>query len=161
MNTQEETEISETFYVGTIDFRQLKNKNNSFEFETDEKSLASFADKSQTAFNVSVDLSNCSSKTVEELPGNVVILNQTEGYKYEVDLSDKSFDSITVYGPSKSLKKIKPENLQIEINVYSLDLKKAGRQKVEISNISIQSEDIDDCWVYGTYYAYVTVSEKN
>lgn len=160
MNTHDEKDIPDSIIVGTIDFKELENKNNKLIFDADEKSLALFADKTKNSFSVNVDLSDYSSKTFEELPGNIVVLNQTEGYKYDVDLNNSSFETITVYGPSKSLKKIKAEDLQAEINVYSLDLNNAGRQKVEISNISIQSETVDDCWVYGTYYAYVTVSEK-
>ena len=50
--------------------------------------------------------------------------------------------------------------LQIEINVSSLDLEKTGSQQVEISNISIQSDFGEGCWISGRYYAVVKVSKK-
>ena len=36
----------------------------------------------------------------------------------------------------------------------------SGYQRVSVSNISIRSEEINDCWVYGSYRAKVAVSEK-
>ena len=62
--------------------------------------------------------------------------------------------------PRESLEKITADMLQIEINVSSLDTSLSGYQRVSISNISIRSEEINDCWVYGSYRAKVAVSEK-
>ena len=52
------------------------------------------------------------------------------------------------------------EDIQVEINVSSLDLEESGEQIVEVSNISIVSEDFEDCWVFGKYKAYIAVGVK-
>ena len=69
-------------------------------------------------------------------------------------------DSVTIIGPKSSLEKITADMLQIEINVSSLRTDFTGYQRVSISNISISSEEINDCWVYGSYRARVLVRES-
>ena len=69
-------------------------------------------------------------------------------------------DEVRIIGPKSQIDEITPDMLQIEINVSSLDLEKTGSQQVEISNISIQSDFGEGCWISGRYYAFVKVSKK-
>lgn len=150
----------ESYNVATIDFGKLHNGKNSFSFNVDEKNAVSLVDKSIKTFDVVVDLGSVSETTVDATAANVVFLNQSKDHKYTASLKNMGLDSVTVIGPKSSLEKITADKLQIEINVSSLNTSLSGYQRVSVSNISIRSEEINDCWVYGTYRAKVAVSEK-
>lgn len=146
--------------VGTVDFHLLDNKLNSFEFTLDEKTVGSIINAGQNVFTVTVDMSDMQKKIFEEIPTKVVTLNEDKNYSYSVSLENGGLDEIMIIGSSSSLSKIKAEDLQVEINVSSVDLNKTGKQKVAVSNISISTEGVDDCWIYGTYYADIIVKAK-
>lgn len=149
----------ESFPVGTIDFRALTNKNNTFTFTLDETASANLADKTANEFTVSVDMSAMSAKKLEAMPAKVVLSGKADGYNYTARLSDSFLDSIMLVGPATSLEKITSDDLQIEINVSGIDPENEKLKTVEVTNISIQSEQINNCWVYGTSTALVTVEE--
>ncbi len=157
-NTTDSEEIAQ-LYVGTIDFSTVSNKKNVFEFTVDEKLGANVVDKTIESFTVTLDMSQMSSLTLDKAPGKVVFISQEEGFNYSIDYEKSDLSSITIIGPAESLAKITAEDLQIEINVASLAKGRATRRKVEVSNISIQSEDIKDCWIYGKYNAFINVTE--
>jgi hypothetical protein len=158
-NTKDE-EI-ETLYVGTINFSDVSNKVNYFEFPVDEKLGVNIVDKSIGKFTVSLDMSSMSSVTMEKTPSKIVLLNQDENFNYIIDFEKSELNAITVIGPAESLKKITNEDIQIEINVSSLSLGRSEEQAVEVSNISIASEKVNDCWIYGKYKAYISVDPKS
>lgn len=155
-----EEEAIDMLYVGTVDFNELSNERAKFEFNVQGKDFTNLVNKNIEKFEVRVNMSSFSKKHFDTIPDKVVLLNQVDGYKYSVHLENIGLDDITVIGSKKSLEKLTVDSLQIELNVSSLDLNTSIRQKVEVSNISILEEEINDCWVYGDYYAYVTVSEK-
>ena len=157
-NTKDE-EI-ETLYVGTVDFSNVSNKVNYFEFPVDEKLGVNIVDKTIAKFAVSLDMSSMSSVTFDKTPSKIVLLNQVENYNYVIDFEKSELNAITVIGPRDSLDKITNEDIQVEINVSSLNLKDSEEQLVEVSNISIASDKIDDCWIYGKYKAYISVEPK-
>ena len=157
-NTKDEA--IETLYVGTVDFSNVSNKVNYFEFPIDEKLGVNIVDKSISKFSVSLDMSSMSSMTLEKTPSKIVLLNQDENYNYIIDFEKSELDSITVIGPQSSISKITYEDVQVEINVSSLSLTRDQEQVVEVSNISIASKEISDCWIYGKYKAYITVEPK-
>lgn len=150
----------DNFYVGTVDFSNVSNKVNYFEFPVDEKLGVNLVDKTITKFNVSLDMSSMSSVTLEKTPGKIVFLNQDENYSYTINYEESELNSITVIGPKEKLDRITEDDIQIEINVSSLSLMRSSEQLVEVSNISIASEGFDDCWVYGKYKAYISVESK-
>lgn len=158
-NPQDDEQYDKLF-VGTIDFSKISNKVNYFEFPIDEKLGVNIADKSLEKFDVSVDMSKMSRKTLDKAPTKVVFLNQDENYNYSIDFENSNLDGITLIGPAESLKKITADDIQIEINVSSLSVNSRIIQKVKVSNISIQSDDIDDCWVYGEYEAVISINTK-
>ena len=147
-------------YVGTIDFSNVSNKVNYFEFPVDEKLVVSLVDKSITKFTVTMDMSSMSSVTLNKTPSKIVFTNPDENYNYTINYEKSELDSITVIGPKSKLDKITEEDLQIDINVSSMSLMRSNEQLVEVSNISIDSEGFEDCWVYGKYKAYISVEEK-
>lgn len=157
-NTKDE-EI-ETLYVGTIDFSNVSDKVNYFEFPVDEKLGVNIVDKSIGNFTVSLDMSSMSSVTMEKTPSKIVLLNQDENYNYIINYESSELNAITVIGPAESLSKITNEDIQIEINVSSLSLTRTDEQPVEVSNISIASDKVNDCWIYGKYKAYISVEPK-
>ncbi|MBO7319552.1 MAG: hypothetical protein J6V06_06000, partial [Clostridia bacterium] len=150
----------ENLFVGTVDFRNVSNKVNYFEFPVDEKLGVNLVDKSISKFTVSLDMSSMSSVTLQKTPAKIVFLNQDESYSYTINFEKSELNSVTVMGPKDKLDKITEEDMQIEINVSSLSLMRSNEQLVEVSNISIVSEGFDDCWVYGKYNAYISVEEK-
>ncbi len=150
----------ENLYVGTVDFSNVSNKVNYFEFPVDEKLGVNLVDKSITKFTVSLDMSSMSSVTLQQTPGKIVLLNQGENYSYTINFEKSELNSVTVIGPREKLDKITEEDIQIEINVSSLDLEQRSEQLVAVSNISIVSDGFDDCWVLGKYNAYISVEAK-
>ena len=150
----------ENLFVGTVDFRNVSNKVNYFEFPVDEKLGVNLVDKSISKFTVSLDMSSMSSVTLQKTPAKIVFLNQDESYSYTINFEKSELNSVTVMGPKDKLDNITEEDMQIEINVSSLSLMRSNEQLVEVSNISIVSEGFDDCWVYGKYNAYISVEEK-
>ncbi len=144
--------------VGTIDFKELSNKVNVFEFEVDEALEKSNVDTSFGKYRVTVDMSSMSKKTFDITGSNIVLLNQAEGYSYSVADQNSELDSVVIVGPKSSLEKITPEDIQVEINVSSLSVNARLRQSVEVNNISIVNTDINDCWVYGRYTVMVDIS---
>lgn len=150
----------ESYNVGTVDFSKLQNGRNDLTFDVDEKSAALLVDKSIKQFTVTVDLGSVSETTIDASSASVVFLNQSKDHKYTASLKNMGLDSVTIVGSKESLEKITADMLQIEINVSSLDTSATGYQRVNVSNISIKSEEIDDCWVYGTYRARVLVKQK-
>lgn len=150
----------DSYNVATIDFSKLQSGKNTFEFGVDEKNAASLVDKSIKTFKVTVDLGSVSETAIDASAANIVFLNQSKDHKYTASLKNMGLDTVTIIGPKRSLEKITADMLQIEINVSSLDTSLSGYQRVSISNISIRSEEINDCWVYGSYRAKVAVSEK-
>lgn len=157
-----EDEEYKKFNIGTIDFKTLTNSVNTFDFEIDEKQASLLVDKNIQSFSVSVDLSSFGQKTIDASACKVVFLNQKDGYRYNATLTGYDLDNVTLIGPWNTLDKITADNIQIEINVSSLSTELSREQKVEISNISIvsDSDEFNDCWVNGQYYASVLVSKK-
>lgn len=158
-NPLDETDY-ETFNVGTIDFKALTSGLNTFEFEPAEQSVVNITDSSVKKFTVKVNLYSQSKRTIDATTAKTVVLNQADGYRYSVDLKNSGLDTVTLIGPKSDVDKITADMLQIEINVSSLDPQKTGSQTVEISNISIQNDLGQSCWVSGKYTARVTVSPK-
>ena len=153
-------EEMQNLFVGTIDFSNVSNKVNYFEFPVDEKLGVNLVDKSITKFTVSLDMSSMSAVTLQKTPAKIVFLNQDENYSYTINFEKSELNTVTVMGPKEKLDKITEEDIQIEINVSSLSLMRSNEQLVEVSNISIVSEGFEDCWVYGKYNAYISVEVK-
>jgi len=150
----------DVLYAGTVDFREVSDKVNSFSFKVDEKLGVNVVDKNLKEITVEVDMSSMERRTINGTAGKIVYLNQDDNFDYTVDFSFGNLDEIVLIGPEESLKKIKEEDIQIELNVSTVNLARAGAQIIEVSNISIQSEEVNDCWVYGKYTARVSASSK-
>ncbi len=156
-NTTDSEEITQLF-VGTVDFSSVSNTRNVFEFPVDEKLGANVVDKTIDKFTVTVDMSDMSSLTLDKVPGKVVFISQEEGFNYAINYEESDLSAITIIGPKESLEKITAEDLQLEINVASLAKGRATSQTIEVSNISIQSDKINDCWIYGKYNVLIDVT---
>ncbi len=155
-----EAEEITSLYVGTVDFSGVSNSVNYFEFPVDEKLGVSIVDKSVEKFYVTLDMSSMSRKTLDKTPGKIVFINQDENYTYSINYEKSKLDNIVVMGPADSLKNITADDVQIEINVSSLSKTRTSEQTVEVSNISISSEKVNDCWIYGKYEVCISVQAK-
>lgn len=154
-NPKDEDKFTE-LAIGKIDFKKLDNTVNSFTLEIDHEKLAvKLADKDITSFEINVDMSDYAKTTVNYSAANVLFLNKQEGMVYSVDKGDGP-DSITVIGPANYIEKLTPDDIRIEINVSELNLSRAMGSLLD-ANVTIDSKEIKNCWVYGEYDAYVTV----
>lgn len=153
-NPKDEEKFTE-FSAGTVDFKKLDNSVNSFILEIDpEKSPVKLTDRELTEFEVDIDLSDYSKTKVTYLAANILFLNKQEGMVYSVGEGDGP-EEITVVGPAKYLKNLKPDDIRIEINVSALNNSRARGQTLD-ANITVENSELKNCWVYGEYQAYVT-----
>ncbi len=157
-NADEGTEAPASLNIGTVDFRTLSNTVNRLTMKADEKNVQLIDGVNE--FSVRIDLSDFSSELIDATKSNVVFLNQQENFKYTADLENIGLDKVKVIGPAPSLKKLQPEDLQLEINVSSLSRPSANAHALDITNISIQSKSINDCWISGEYRARVQMIAK-
>lgn len=148
----------ERFVVTTVDFRELKNQKNVFTVSASDTANANLLVDDKEEFTVTVDFSSMKSRFISGDQANIVFVNDNKDFDYTVDFTDGSLENICIFGPAASLEKINPEDIQIEINVSGLNLSRSGEQEIEVSNISVQNDDINDCWIYGKYVAKVTAT---
>lgn len=152
-NPKDEAKFSE-FSAGTIDFKKLDNKLNSFTVKVDhEKIPVKLTDKEITEFEIDVDMSDYSKTTVSYSVANVLYLNKQEGIAYSLEEGEGPGE-ITVIGPQEQIRKIKSDDIRIEINVSALNMSRARGQMLD-ANITVDNSKLKDCWVYGEYSAFV------
>lgn len=145
--------------VGQVDFRELANERKVFELPVNDELRAKLADKSIEKFTVTLDMSDKHMITLDKTPGPIVYIGD-DNYNYIVNYEKSNLDSISIVGPKEKLEQLNEENVQIKINVSSLDLASDKEQYVEVPDISIITEGFEDCWIYGKYNAYITVEPK-
>ncbi len=148
------------YLVETVDFRTLSNKKNVLEFTCDEAQSSDKLIDEIEKFTVTIDFSHLSSKKIDPKQCTVIYVDEDEAYEYTVDFTGFDNDEIVLIGPRDSLSMISAEDIQIEINADVLNQARSGSQIVEISNISIQNEQKNDCWIYGSYTATLTATPK-
>ena len=154
-NPKDEQKYAE-LSVGTIDFKKLDNAVNSFNIKIDQDKLAvRLTDKELTAFDVTVDMSDYTKTTVSYSAANVIFLNKQDDMVYSLGTGG-SLDTITVIGPKKNVQKITSDDISVEINVSALNMSRSNSQLLE-ANVTVGNAEIENCWVYGEYKAYVTV----
>lgn len=154
-NPKDEAKFTE-FSAGTVDFKTLENTVNSFILEIDpEKSPVKLADSEITGFEVDVDFSDYSRKSVTYSLSNVLFLNKQDKMVYSVEQGEGPGD-ITVIGPYKQIQKLTSDDLRVEINVAALNNSRANGQLLD-ANITVGNEKLKNCWVYGEYQAYVNI----
>lgn len=141
--------------VGTVDFKKLDNTLNNFAIDIDQDKLAvKLTDKQIKSFDVSVDMSEYTKKTVSYSVANVIFLNKKDEMVYSLGTGG-TLDSITVIGPKKSVQQLTSDDISIEINVSALNNSSSSSHLLD-ANISVSNSKINNCWVYGEYKAYVT-----
>ncbi|MGN0447004.1 MAG: YbbR-like domain-containing protein [Acutalibacteraceae bacterium] len=154
-DSEKYTEIN----VGTIDFKNLSNTVNTFTLPYDsEKSPFKITDKEIESFEVEVDMTEMSTITFSYADANVLFLNTQSGFNYALGTGG-NIDQIVIVGPKKSIDKLSADNIQVEINVSALNVSGSTSQLLDVSNISINNPEVNDCWVYGEYTAFVTATE--
>lgn len=154
-NPKDEQKYAE-LSVGTVDFKKLDNKVNTFTVDIDSEKLAvRLTDKELTSFTVRVDMSDYTKTSVSYSAANVIFLNKQEKMVYSLG-TDGSLDTITVIGPKKNVQKITSDDISVEINVSALNMSSSNSQMLP-ANVTVGNTEIKNCWVYGDYKAYVTV----
>lgn len=148
------------YLVQTIDFRKISNGKNIFEFSAEETQSNDKLIDEIEVFTVTIDFSHLSSTRFNPAECTMVSVGDDDSYEYTLDFSSAENKEITVIGPRDSLSLLSAKDIQLEIDAEALARARSGGQIVEISNISIQSEQKNDCWIYGTYTATLIATPK-
>ena len=143
----DEYEKTDSYSVGTVDFKSISPSNHVFEFSSDGLDVA---DKKKSAvYYVDVDVSGLSQEYITVAPENVAV-NTENNKKYRVSGLNKS---VVVVGTEKALESITADSLTVEADLSDVDMH-AGQTVTVPAVVNIQSAD---CWVYGTYTVDITL----
>lgn len=140
----------ESIAISTIDFAQLKPGKNVFTVPSDSitsvLSLESFKD-----FEITVNVTDCKSKTLTLPAENINFVNSPQGY--DVKSVIKSVGSVTVVGPEASLSGVTPAELFATVDLSGADL--SATEQNFSARVTVKNSE--DCWVSGSYS--VTVAQ--
>lgn len=143
----DEYEKTDSFPVGTIDFKSISPTNHVFEFSSEELAVA---DKTKSdVYYVDVDVSGLAQEYITVAPENVAV-NTDGNKKYTVSGLNKS---VVVVGTEKALESITADSLTVEADLSDVDMH-AGQTVTVPAVVNIQSAD---CWVYGSYTVDITL----
>lgn len=135
------------FDITSIDYSQLRNGINVFTVKAEDVTGAVVVDDIEE-FTVTVEVHGMSSKTVAA-PDTVSFVNVPSDV--EAELLKLEFTEITVIGPAESLKALSRENLVLTADLSGVSSETEGEVTVPVSLVD------DDCWVYGSLNAKVTL----
>lgn len=134
----------ETISIATIDFSHLKPGKNTFTVNANEIPSIYIADDINT-FTVTVDVKNCSTKTLVIPEENVNFVNIPEGF--EVTGIEKQIGSVIVVGPVSSLDKIRAADIVANVDLTDIDI--TAKSQTVAAKLSVINRN--DCWVSGEY----------
>jgi len=132
-----------SFTLGTIDFKNISEKNNSFTFKTKDIENIKVLDKTDTV-TVKINMDGFTSSKLSASDSNFVF---TRNDKNSFAFNPSAVGSITVVGPQASVSKLDSSNLVISVDSAKLE---DGNTSGEIP-VDITLKNADDCWVYGDY----------
>lgn len=133
-----------TVSIAAIDFAHLKPGKNTFTVNADEIPSVYIVDDTKS-FTVTVDVKNCSTKTLVIPEENVNFVNVPEGF--EVSGIEKPIGSVTVVGPASSLEKIRAADIVANVDLKDIDI--AAKNQSVGAKLSVINRN--DCWVSGEY----------
>ena len=134
----------ETISIATIDFAHLKPGKNTFTVSADSIPSVYIADNTMT-FTVTVNVNNCSTKTLVIPEENVNFVNIPEGF--DVSGIEKPIGSVTVVGPATSLEKIRSADIVANVDLKDIDI--TAKNQTVVAKLSVINRN--DCWVSGEY----------
>lgn len=134
----------ETVSIATIDFAHLKPGKNTFTVNAAEIPSVYIVDDIKS-FTVTVDVKNCSTKTLVIPEENVNFTNIPEGF--EVSGIEKPIGSVMVVGPVSSLEKIRAADIVATVDLKDIDI--AANNQTVAAKLSVINRN--DCWVSGEY----------
>lgn len=133
-----------TVSIAAIDFAHLKPGKNTFTVNADEIPSVYIVDDTKS-FTVTVDVKNCSTKTLVIPEENVNFVNVPEGF--EVSGIEKPIGSVIVVGPASSLEKIRAADIVANVDLKDIDI--AAKNQSVGAKLSVINRN--DCWVSGEY----------
>ena len=155
--SEEESSAPTSYLIGTIDFSTLKNGINTVTLDADNQDASLSTNVNQ--FKVTVDLSSFSAKTIDVTASNVFFQPQSTEFEYEALLQDVGLNKVKIIGQAQDLKNINADSLQLVIDVSEISAASDTAKDANV-NITIQTEESQNCWIYGNYKAKVLVKEK-
>ena len=138
----------ESLIIGTIDFNELTNKNNKFEFSLSGIEEVKILDDIK---NVAVTV-NCypmSKRTFDVPASNIALLNAAD--RNTASVIDEVIEKVTVIGPKENLEKIDESQILAKADLSGA---KAGEQSL---SVQVYLKDSKECWIYGTYAVKVRI----
>jgi YbbR domain-containing protein len=135
--------------TSAIDFSTLKNAKYSLtqDLEIPDKCIDI---NSINTVNVDIDLTGMKSKTITISDFDIKGLDSA--YSGEVTTSSQS---ITVYGTEKQIKKLTKDNISAVVDLTNTKVSTGSKEMP----LTVTLNDINGCWVYGSYKAVVEISE--
>lgn len=137
--------------IGTIDFNDISNGELNFSFDADKISNVRILDDI-SRFNVDIDTEQFSLYKFDLEKSNVSLISPKSTENVVVDLS--STPSISVIGDDNSLSSLSSSDIFGKIDLSDVKLSQDVETKVPID---VFLKDSKRCWVYGKYYAYLTL----
>lgn len=136
---------TETISVGSIDFSDINNDYNSFEFNTSDIEGVKFIDDDLKQITVSLNTSSMSSKSFNVALNNVTNVKLPNGYEVEYNTADTV--NVVAVGPEESLETLESSGIFAEVDYSNTEIS-VGKQKVKAV---FYVKTNTDCWVYGKY----------
>lgn len=136
--------VPDAVSIASVDFSQLKPGINTIKINAQDIPSIYIVDDIEE-FTVTVNVKNCTSKTLVVPQANVSFINAPEGY--EIGEIQKYVGSVTVVGPSASLEKLHASDITAVVDLSDIDVtavSQAAPAKLTINNCN-------DCWVSGDY----------
>lgn len=129
--------------VGTVDFSQIDNKENVFNF--DKKDIKKFKLLSNIdGVKIQVDASEMDKTRKTINTSNISFINYQPGFV--VNHSQNRIFNVTIIGPKSELDNLKEANIAANIDLEDITLNE-GKQTITVPIILSN----DKCWIYGTY----------
>lgn len=146
----DEDNTIESIAIATIDFLQLKPGKNVFTVASD--SIPSvFSLEALKEFEITVNVTGCTSKTVTVPEENISFVNAPKDYA--VNSVVESVGNVVVVGPEESVAQVSPSDIFAVVDLSNADL--SSQRQEFTARLSVKNSD--DCWVSGNYT--VTVSQ--
>lgn len=139
----------QTVTIATIDYADLKPGKNKFTVPSDAIPSV-FSLETFKNYEIVVEVTGCTTKTLGIPKENITFINAPEGYK--VLSVEKSIGNVVIVGPESSLEKINVSDVIVTVDLANADIN-SNSQEFE-AKLSLKNST--DCWVNGKYS--VTVS---
>ncbi len=134
----------QTVSIATIDYADLKPGKNKFTVASDAIPSV-FSLETFKNYEIVVDVTGCTTKTLVIPQENISFVNAPEGY--EVSSVKKSVGNAVIVGPASSLEKVNVSDVVVTVDLTNADINSEAQE----FDARLSLKNSTDCWVYGHY----------